>query len=310
MSFVIKEKNVLDDWEGLMREYLQDFRGVKDEKTLMGILLQFRTNLMEEKRIVFCAYLDGAPCGFISGSVRGDIMEAVSFYVLPSSYEYNCGFQLIKELATKAFEGDFKHFRLQMKMPFNKEPTFEANLEKAGYLIFPRVEMYLEVKDVLDFSYALPEGYSFEPFSIEKVDEIMQVMVDANPSDHTDTHIYPEMRSAETTKQVFGRATENFTRLDPTLNPQIVFDGKIVGISQVFTFQKDVAYIGEMCVHPNHQRKGLGKALMKNLILECSRKDVKRIGLAVTVSNVAANKIYKKNGFKKTSDHLAVIKHK
>jgi len=310
MSLVIKEKKVLDDWEDLLKEYLKDFRGVKDKKTLMGILLQIRTNLMEEKRIVFCAYLDGAPCGFISGSPQGDIMEAISLHVLPKSYDQNTASELVKTLTAKAFETDFNHFRLQMGIPFNKEPNFEEILKNDGYLIFQRAGMNLEVKDVLDYSYTLPEGYIFEPFSIDKVDEVMRVIVDANPIDHSDSHIYPEMRSAETTKQVFGRATENFMKLDPVINPQIIFDNKIVGISQVFTFPKDVAFIGEMCVHPDHQRKGLRKALMKNIILECSRKDIKRIVLAVTVSNVAAYKMYKKSGFKKTSDNIAVIKHK
>ncbi|MBK5114666.1 MAG: GNAT family N-acetyltransferase [Candidatus Heimdallarchaeota archaeon] len=64
------------------------------------------------------------------------------------------------------------------------------------------------------------------------------------------------------------------------------------------------------CVHPKHQRKGLGEALLKKIIHEISGKKIKRIGLAVTTSNVAAYKIYKKTGFKKTSDHLSVIKHK
>ena len=70
MLLVIKEKKDLDDWEGLMREYIQDIRGVKDKEKLESIITQFRTNLKEEKRIAFCAYLDGAPCGFISGSAE------------------------------------------------------------------------------------------------------------------------------------------------------------------------------------------------------------------------------------------------
>lgn len=310
MSLVIEEKKVLDDWEVLMREYLQDIRGVKDKEQLESILTQFRTNLQEEERIAFCGYLDGAPCGFISGSARGEIIEAISLYVLPKSYYQNTASELVKTLTAKAFETGFQHFRLQMRLPFNKEPNFEEILKKDGYLIFQRASMNLEVKDVLDYSYTLPEGYTFEPFSINKVDEIMQVLVDANPIGHTDTHIYPEMRSAEITKQVFGGATENFTKLDPAINPQIIFESKIVGISQVFTSQKDVAFIGEMCIHPDHQRKGLGKALMKNIILESSRRDIKRIRLAVTVSNVGAYKLYEKTGFKKASDNIAVIKHK
>lgn len=310
MSLVIREKKVLDDWEDLLREYLKEARGIKDKERLESVVSQLRTNLKEKKRHVFCAYLDGALCGFISGSHQGEVLEVVSLYVLESSYDLNCGFELVKALTEKAFSLDFKHFRFQRKLPFTKEPTFEENLKKEGYLIFPRNEMFLEVKDVLDYSFTLPSGYSFEPFTIEKVDEIMQVVVDSNPIEHPDSHIHPEMRSVEVTKRVFGGFTENFTKLDLTLNPQIMFEGKIIGISLVFSFQKDVAYIGEMCVHPDHQRKGLGKALMMNILQECSRKGIKRMGLAVTTSNTGAYQLYVRNGFKITDNLLVIIKHK
>ena len=49
---------------------------------------------------------------------------------------------------------------------------------------------------------------------------------------------------------------------------------------------------------------------MKNIILECSRKDIKKIALIVTSSNDRAFNLYVRNGFKITKNHLAVIKHK
>ncbi|MBK5114657.1 MAG: GNAT family N-acetyltransferase, partial [Candidatus Heimdallarchaeota archaeon] len=57
-------------------------------------------------------------------------------------------------------------------------------------------------------------------------------------------------------------------------------------------------------------RKGLGRVLLKNIILECSRKGVTKIGLAVTTSNVGAYKLYQSEGFKVTNHTLAIIKHK
>jgi len=310
MSFEIKAKNVIDDWEDLLKENLKETHKIKDKKRIESIISNLKSNLNEKKRYVFCAYLEGTPCGFITGSPQGDVMEAIALYVLPKSYEFNPAFELVKALTNKTFELKFNHFRLQLKLPFNKESSFEKNLEINDYYVFPRNEMFLELKDVLDYSFTLPYGYSFVPFNISKVDEIMQVIVDANPIGHPDSHIYPEFRNLEATKKIFGRFTENFTALDPILNTQIVYNNKIVGISQIYTNEAGIAYVGDMSIHPDHQRKGLGKALLKNLILESSKRGIKKIGLGVTTSNDGAFNLYLRSGFKITDYFLAVIKHK
>ncbi|MBK5115210.1 MAG: GNAT family N-acetyltransferase, partial [Candidatus Heimdallarchaeota archaeon] len=300
MSLIIKAKNVIDDWEDFLREYLKDKRGVKEEETLNSIVSQLQSNLKERKRFVFCAYLEGTACGFITGTPLGEVLEVISLYVSPKSYQHNAASELIKSLTILAFYMDFNYIRLQVKLPFNKEPTFEENLEKIGFKIISRNEMFLEIDDVLDYSFTLPEGYASVPFAIERLDEIMQVIVATNPPSHPDYIIYPEFRKVETLKQFLGKATDDFSAITPLLNPQIVFDSKIVGTSLVYTFPNKSAYIGDMSVHPNHQRKGLGRVLLKNIILECSRKGVTKIGLAVTTSNVGAYKLYQSEGFKVT----------
>ncbi|MCK5158168.1 MAG: GNAT family N-acetyltransferase, partial [Candidatus Heimdallarchaeota archaeon] len=310
MSLVIKAKNVIDDWKNFLIEYLRDKRGVKEEETLNTIVSQLQSNLKEKKRFVFCAYLEGEVCGFITGTPQGEVLEVVSLYVLPKSYKHNAAYELMKSLSILAFYLNFNYLRLQAKLPFNKEPSFEENLEKNGFKIITRNEMFLEMADVLDYSFTLPEGYAFEPFTLEKLDEIMQVVVDTNPVSHPDYYIYPEFQKVETAKQFLGQATDDFLAITPLLNPQLVYDGKIVGTSLVFTFQDKSAYIGSMNIHPDYQRKGLGRALLKNIILECSRKGVIKIGLAVTTSNESAYKLYQSEGFKVTTETLAIIKHK
>ena len=310
MSLVIKAKNVIDDWEDFLREYLSDKRGVTEKETLDTIVSQLKANLKEKKRFVFCAYIEGAICGFITGTPQGEVLEVVSLYVLPKSYEHNAAYNLMKSLSILAFYLNFNYLRLQMKLPFNKEPSFEDNLVKNGFKIITRNEMFLEITDVLDYSFTFPEGYTIEPFTIERLDELMQVIVDSNPVEHPDHDIYPEFKEVESAKQFLGRATDDFSAITPLLNPQLVFDGKIVGTSLVFTFPNKAAYIGDISVHPDYQRKGLGRALLKNIILECSRKGVTKIGLAVTTSNEGAYKLYTSEGFKVTTETLAIIKHK
>ena len=213
MSFEIKAKNAIDDWEDFLREYLRDKRGVTEKETLDTIVSQLKTNLKENKRFVFCAYIDGAICGFITGTPLGEVLEVVSLYVLPKSYEHNAAFELMKSLSILAFYLGFNYLRLQVKLPFNKEPSFEENLEKNGFKIITRNEMFIEIADVLDYSFTLLEGYAIEPFTIERLDEIMQVIVDSNPIDHPDYDIYPEFSKVETAKQFLGKATDDFSAI-------------------------------------------------------------------------------------------------
>jgi GNAT superfamily N-acetyltransferase len=310
MSFVIKAKNVIDNWKDFLIEYLKDKRGVTEEETLKTIVSQLQANLKEKKRYIFCAYLDGEVCGFITGTPHREVLEVISLYVLPKSYKHNAAYELMKSLSILAFHMNFNYLRLEAKLPFNKEPSFEENLEKNGFKIITRNEMFLEIAEVLDYSFTLPEGYAFEPFTIERLDEIMQVIVDSNPPEHPDYDIYPEFMEVESAKQFLGQATDDFSAITPLLNPQLIYDGKIVGTSLVFTFQDKSAYIGSMNIHPDFQRKGLGRALLKNIILESSRKGVIKIGLAVTTSNERAYKLYQSEGFKVTTETLAIIKYK
>ena len=178
---------------------------------------RLHNRLEENKGHLFIASLKDKIVGHISGRDMGKVYEISSFFIDEESYSENCGYELVKTITTKAFELGYLHYRHSNAIPFNKEPTFEENLEKDGYLLFTRFEMVKELNAKDDYSFELPEGYSFEPFSIDKVDEIMQVMVDANPIGHTDNDIYPEMRNMEETKKVFGSFSDNFKAFDPDI---------------------------------------------------------------------------------------------
>ncbi|NHJ86607.1 MAG: GNAT family N-acetyltransferase [Asgard group archaeon] len=306
----IKEKTSIDDWRELLVEYLTVDRHINNEEEVTNIIVKLSTDIEEKRRIIFCAYLNNKPCGFISGSPEGQILEIISLYIQPISYPYNCGYELFQAITAKAFESKFQHIRFSQRLPFNKESTFEQNLKSAGYLLFPRVEMFLDIPKETSDVFNLPEHYYFEPFTYALVDQIMNVVVKAGSSEHPDYHIYPEMRNQETTREIFGRFTNDFSQIDPNLNPQLMFDGKLVGMSMVFSQNTEIAFVGEVSLDPDHQGKGLGKMLMKKIIEGCSKKGIKRLGLAVTVENIPAYRLYQKLGFKETANFLAIIKHR
>lgn len=309
MSFVITEKTIVDDWEPLLREYLIDYRK-SPEESIAEIISNINTNLLEKKRIAFVAYLNNTPCGYIMGRGEGEICEVAGFFVQPISYENHCGFRLVQALVSKAFEQGFKHYRHGNTLPINHEPTFKEELKQAGFLLFSRVEMFLDLEPKDSEVITLPESYHFKSFSLDQVDAIVDLIVKANPVGHTDTHIYPEMMSVEVTKKVFGGFFNDFKALKPEINPQLYFKDKIVGMSLVHAFDNELSFVAEVSIHPDHQGKGLGKALMKQIIADCKKADYNQLGLAVTVENVGAYKLYEKLGFKKSKDFLTIVKHK
>ncbi|MGC9777731.1 MAG: GNAT family N-acetyltransferase [Candidatus Heimdallarchaeota archaeon] len=310
MTLEIKEIKSIDGIECKFVDYLEFKRGIKDPEIVKTIVAKFKELLKKNERILFYAFDDEIPIGFIAGKPEGEVLESTTFYIDPDCNSDDCGSQLVKALTSKVFESGFKHYRQTEILPFNKEPTFEEQLTKDGFSFFSRVAMLLEIDEVEPNDPDLKEGYTFEPFSIEKVDELFAVMRDTNPPEHADSSIYPEMGNPEISKKMFAKFTNNFTGLNVKINPQILFDENVVGISFVFTNSPEVAFVGEVCIHPNHQRKGLGKALMNQIIKSCSEEGMKKIGLAVTTSNVVAYKLYEKLGFKVTKNYLAITKHK
>lgn len=65
--------------------------------------------------------------------------------------------------------------------------------------------------------------------------------------------------------------------------------------SKVYTTEK-MAYVDELCVHPQYRKNGIGKKLMTRLLEEFDQKDVKFIGAGVAYKNTALN-FYKSFGF-------------
>lgn len=66
-----------------------------------------------------------------------------------------------------------------------------------------------------------------------------------------------------------------------------------VGLDVVF----DEGYMGNLAVLSQYRRNGVGRALMNELISECSKLDLAFVTLEVRVSNTPAVNLYKSMGF-------------
>jgi len=57
-------------------------------------------------------------------------------------------------------------------------------------------------------------------------------------------------------------------------------------------------HITNIAVHSRHRAKGIGNFLVEGLIALCKKREIYRMTLEVRVSNIVAQSLYKKYGFK------------
>lgn len=75
----------------------------------------------------------------------------------------------------------------------------------------------------------------------------------------------------------------------------LIYEGKIVGYAGLWVVIDD-AQVTTIAIDPNYRRRGFGDKLFHYLIHYAMSKGVKRFSLEVRVSNIAAQKLYRKYG--------------
>lgn len=73
--------------------------------------------------------------------------------------------------------------------------------------------------------------------------------------------------------------------------------GVVVGYF-VSWFVEDEAHLGNLAVSPDHQQRGIGQLLLDGLLDEARRRRTRLVSLEVRESNVAAQRLYLRNGFR------------
>ena len=74
-------------------------------------------------------------------------------------------------------------------------------------------------------------------------------------------------------------------------------DGKVVGYVGIW-FVMDEGHITNVAVHSDYRGKKIGDELVKSLVNLCKENNIVSMTLEVRVSNVVAQNLYKKYGFK------------
>jgi ribosomal-protein-alanine N-acetyltransferase len=74
-------------------------------------------------------------------------------------------------------------------------------------------------------------------------------------------------------------------------------DGRIAGYAGYWKVI-DEAHITNIAVHPEYRQKGIGSMLVKGMIDICTKTGIDKMTLEVRKSNIKAQGLYKKFGFK------------
>ncbi|ALC91791.1 hypothetical protein AM500_19880 [Bacillus sp. FJAT-18017] len=161
--------------------------------------------------------------------------------------------------------------------------------EKFNYQILTRLNSYhLKIKEAN--SPRLPAGFTFSPFRQELAGGLASLYNSAfswhpNTSELTAKAILNEMNNRDFVPE-FNIACLNLW-------------GKAIGYISGHREGGNGGVISTIAVHPESQGKGIGKALLLELILRMKPAGVKTIRLSVDANNpTGAIPLYKKHGFK------------
>lgn len=115
--------------------------------------------------------------------------------------------------------------------------------------------------------------------TVEDLDQVMSLELACFSVSWTEEAFYKEL-------------TEN------TLAHYLVLEeaGEILGYCGVW-YIMDEGHITNVAIHPNHRRRGLGKALVEAMIGEAKAHAIGHLTLEVRVSNLGAIALYKRMGF-------------
>jgi [ribosomal protein S18]-alanine N-acetyltransferase len=77
--------------------------------------------------------------------------------------------------------------------------------------------------------------------------------------------------------------------------------GAVAGYAGLAVLSPDEAWINNLAVRRDAQRRGIGRALLEALLAEAARARVSRVLLEVAATNAAAQKLYAGHGFEVVS---------
>jgi ribosomal protein S18 acetylase RimI-like enzyme len=83
-----------------------------------------------------------------------------------------------------------------------------------------------------------------------------------------------------------------------------VKDGQVLAMGALKKTNRIRAEIKRMRVHPDHQRRGYGELILQHLEADARQRSYKVLHLETTTLQIAAQKLYEKNGYKRSGGRV------
>jgi ribosomal protein S18 acetylase RimI-like enzyme len=189
-----------------------------------------------------------------------------------------------------------RHIRVERQLLMNHTET--QGLTNAGFLCHWRRRMVLELSHWHSAA-ETPPGFTITPWSIRDLDRAAEVVYAANEGT-LDALLYAPFfgdSPAQCRKGLLAILAGRYGPIHPQATLSAFYERTLVGLNLVIAETDGLASVVELSVHPDQQRKGLGRALMARSLRVLNHENMARVELAVTRRNYRAAELYESLGF-------------
>lgn len=282
------------DLSEVLRHYRQCYN--LSEQVLLNILIEALTRRQTWALVALGPSPEAVPMGAVIFSRRGGHGEIHLLHACADSAQVE-GMLLARAEAELAEEEGLE--RISAALAIRPEGTTEDVFRRRGYSVLSRARMVLDLEVGIVGEVVLPPGYELHPWMPQYRQGVL-ALIESSHRGSEDLLMYPEMAGTEGAVYLLERVLEGgFGRFDPGL-VRIVWAGDSVAgfcLSVWHAALPGQGFIADLAVSRSHRRRGLGRTLVLATAQAFQRAGAKALGLAVTLNNRPALRLYRELGF-------------
>jgi GNAT superfamily N-acetyltransferase len=282
----IKQVIDLSKYRDLVSEYFHKYN-ITDQTRIDSFIE--KVSLKAEQNELFCfIYEDSEPKGLLVTSYAHGTK-----YILYEDYYFSENIpdrsrkqaEFIRLTSEYLRKEDSYLYRVYLVE--DADPKLLNTLKDNGFDVYRREEMVYELNKEIETT-SLPTGFNFVDYSKSRSQENRDVSKDSYIDD-CDGRVYPEM---------FENKDDNYVVDNSEYSPHIEYKNKYVGISNTEKISESELLIHGLSIRKDFQSNGLGKAIMKEILIRATKDNLKKVYLTVSMDNLKAVSLYQKLGFK------------
>lgn len=274
--------------EGLLEDYRH--RAGFPEALVLGPLTEA---LASRQARGFLALEGGTPVGLAVVSHEGREGRIHLLHALPGHAR---ALPLLLEEAERELTRRRGLRTLSATLPLLPGVELEAALRAHGYRYALRARMHLALTGPMPAPVP-PAGYRLLPWDDARLEEAVALATDT-PSD--EAWLYPEFAGPTGVRRLLeGAVAGRFGRFEPRLSPLALTGETLAGFALAtwHPLLPQEGFLLDLFVAPLHRGRGLGRALVLAAATAFREAGASRLGLAVTLSNTVALRLYQQLGF-------------